>query len=424
MVPQQFILHVDMDAFYVSVELLRRPELVGRPVVVGASGSRGVVAAASYEARQFGVHSAMSASRARTLCPEAVFLPADIQHYIEVGEQIVEVLTQYTPLVEPISVDESFLDVTGSEKLFGSAENIAWSIRKNIADSFGLSCSVGVAPNKFLAKLASEHAKPRASAQGIDPGHQVFVVEQGRELEFLHPLPVSSLWGVGPATWSKLDRLGVRTVGQLAEFDESLLRHSLGDSLGSHLFALSHAIDDRRVEPERVAKSIGNEETFSRDLSTFEELRPQVVRLCDLVARRVRQSGVVAGTISLKIKFSSFTTITRSVTLATPIATAQAMFAALWPLLLEIDPSQGVRLVGVHASKLQSDADQSEQQSLFDDVDSELPEHAEKQWSEASLAMDSIVEKFGRSAIRPASSLGEREPGLSPYGPDEAEEMS
>lgn len=416
-----------MDAFFVSVELLRRPELVGQPVVVGGDGNRGVVAAASYEARRYGIHSAMPSSRARSLCPHAVFLPADIGHYVDVGEEIVEILLRYTPLVEPISVDESFLDVTGSEKLFGNAIDIAWAIRREIAKDTGLTCSVGVAPNKFLAKLASEHAKPRATADEISPGHQVFVVEPGHEQEFLDPLPVSALWGVGPVTKSKLERLGVHTVQQLAEFEEELLCHSMGDAHGRHLYALAHAIDDRPVEPQRYAKSIGNEETFTRDISSLDELRPELLRLCDSVARRVRHNNVAARTITLKVKFSSFNTITRSVTLQRPLTTVQAMVEALWPLMCEIDPSSGVRLLGVHASKLIDNEEVYDQPSLFDDADvladsldddrSLTPEQREQQWTQATQAMDGIIEKFGHDAIGPARTLGTKRPGESPYGP-------
>ena len=412
-----------MDAFYVSVELLRRPELLGQPVVVGGDGNRGVVAAASYEARRYGIHSAMPSSRARRLCPHAVFLPADIGHYVEVGEQIVEILLRYTPLVEPISVDESFLDVTGSEKLFGDAVQIAWSIRKDIADECGLTCSVGIAPNKFLAKLASEHAKPKATSDSVQLGHQVFVVEPGTERDFLHPLPVSALWGVGPATKAKLERLGVHTVGQLAEFEEDLLCHSLGEAHGRHLFALAHAVDDRPVVPERYAKSIGNEETFAHDISTLDDLRPQLLRLCESVARRIRHNNVAARTLTVKIKFSSFHTVTRSTTLQRPLTTAPAMMEALWPLLCEIDPSSGVRLLGVHASKLVSEDEVSDQPSLFDEIDqsnvgeAQSPERIEEQWTQATHAVDGIIQKFGGDAIGPARTLGSRRPGESPYGP-------
>ncbi len=429
---QRFILHVDMDAFYVSVELLRHPELVGQPVVVGASGNRGVVAAASYEARQFGVHSAMASSRARNLCPHAVFLSPDHGHYAAVGEQVVQLLTTYTPLVEQLSIDESFLDVTGSQNLLGSPVDIAWKIRQDIADTCKLSCSIGIAPNKFLAKLASEHAKPRATAQRIDPGHQVFEVKHGHELEFLHPLSVSALWGVGPATKEKLARIGINTVGQLAECDEQLLQHALGNAHGSHLFALSHGIDDRPVEPERSAKSIGNEETFSTDLHSVGELRPHLVRLCESVARRVRASGLIALTLTLKVKFSTFHTITRSVTTRDGISTAPAMVEVLSSLLEDIDPSQGVRLLGVHASKLVDASGHGQQQTLFDvsesdsnSTDASSADRAasvEIQWSEASQAVDSIVAKFGRSAIRPASAIGSEDAGENPFGPKAVDE--
>lgn len=415
-----------MDAFFVSVELLRHPELIDQPVVVGASGNRGVVAAASYEARQFGVHSAMASSRARSLCPHAVFLPPDHEHYSAVGQQVVDLLTTYTPLVEQLSIDESFLDVTGSQTLWGSAVDIAWKIRRDVADICNLSCSIGVAPNKFLAKLASEHAKPRASMQRIDPGYQVFVVEHGQELEFLHPLSVSALWGVGPATREKLSRIGINTVGQLAECDEQLLQHALGNAHGSHLYALSHGIDDRPVEPERSAKSIGNEETFAHDIHSTADLRPHLVRLCESVARRVRKSDLGAMTLTLKVKFATFHSITRSVSTRNAITTAPAMIELLGTLLEDVDPTQGVRLLGVHASKLVPAGSRAEQQSLFDtdEYSGTEPESAtdramsvEQQWSEATHAVDSIVAKFGRSAIKPASALGSDDPGENPFGP-------
>ncbi len=397
-----------------SVELLSRPDLVGSPVVVGGTADRGVVSAASYEARRFGVHSAMASSRARKLCPHAVFLPANHALYLEVSGQLQDILLSYTPLVEPISVDEAFLDVTGSRTLFGSAHDIAWSIRDRVRDELRLSCSVGIAPNKFLAKLASEHAKPRASTSGVEPGHQVFEVRPGEEISFLHQLTVDSLWGVGPATLEKLERIGVRTVADLAALGETALQTAVGRSHGSHLFALSHGIDDRDVEPDRTAKSIGHEETFSDDVHDHEELRAHLVRLSDAVARRVRRAGVAAGTVLLKVKFSNFQSITRSTSPGTPLTTGPSFVAALAPLLRDVDPSQGVRLLGVHAQKL---TEPHLEARLFDDGDSSV-EEVERQWSATSSAIDDIVGRFGRDAIRPASALGERAPGESPFGPD------
>lgn len=404
-----------MDAFYVSVELLRHPELRGKPVVVGGGAARGVVAAASYEARRYGVHSAMASSRARALCPHAVFLPPDMAHYLEVSERLHEIFLTFTPLVEQISVDEAFMDVTGAGMLLGPAKEVAWALRAKVMEEESLSCSVGIAPNKFLAKLASEHAKPRASRTGVDPGLQVFAVAPGSELGFLHTLPVSSLWGVGPATQEKLADLGVRTIKELARLDPAVLRRIVGDANGRHLNELANGIDEREVEPERIAKSIGNEETFSRDLVTHDEMHAQMVRLCDGVSRRIRKAGVSAGTVLLKVKFSSFESVTRSVTPAVPLSSGPAMVAALEPLLATIDPGQGVRLLGVHAQKLTVGAEVVPR--LFEDDDDPV-ESLERGWEPANRAVDSIVEKFGDGSIGPASILRRRRPGSTPFGPE------
>ena len=403
-----------MDAFYVSVELLRHPELVGQPVVVGGTAGRGVVSAASYEARRYGVFSAMSSSVARKLCPNAVFLPPDITHYVQVSHGLHEVFESFTPLVEQISVDEAFMDVTGASMLMGNAVEIAWQLRERVKEKTGLSCSVGVAPNKFLAKLASEHAKPKASAEGVAPGYQVFEVIPGTELKFLLPLPVRALWGVGPATLRKLEAIGVRLISDLAELDLSVVCSAVGDAHGRHLYALAHGIDNRAVEPERIAKSIGHEETFAEDITTHEELKVELVRLCDAVARRTREAGVAAGTLMLKLKFSSFESVTRSVSPSMSLTTGPSMVAALEPLLYSFDCTQGVRLLGVHAQKLSTETLRAPR--LFDDgVGS--PEDIEEQWQPASKAVDSIVDKFGAGTIGPASGLDRRKPGENPFGP-------
>lgn len=248
--------------FYVAVELRRNPHLVGKPVVVGGDGSRGVVAAASYEARRFGVFSAMSSSQAKRLCPKAIFLPGDHDHYSDVSAEVFQVFNEFTPLVEGLSLDEAFLDVSGSLRLFGSGSTIAHEVRRRVAEVTQLTCSVGIAPNKFLAKLASVVAKTKASRQGVVAGHGVYEVVPTRELEFLHPIDVDALWGVGPVTLKKLQGLGIKTVGDLAAFDLAVLIAVLGDSQGRHLTMLAKGIDDRDVEPDRDAKSIGHEETF------------------------------------------------------------------------------------------------------------------------------------------------------------------
>ena len=409
------ILHVDMDAFFVSVELLRRPELRGLPVVVGGTGGRGVVSAASYEARRWGVHSAMSSAEARRLCPTAVFIHPDMAHYLDVSGRLHELFLEFTPLVEQISVDEAFLDVTGAGRLLGPARDVAAAVRARILEATGLTCSIGIAPNKFLAKLASEFAKPRAGRDGVEPGSGVHVVPPGEELAFLHPLPVRSLWGVGPVTLRTLEGVGVRTVGDLAALDEGIVVSLLGRGHGAHLWALAHGRDDRSVEPERVAKSIGHEETFPVDVVTAEELKVHMVRMCDAVARRVREAGLSAGTLMLKIRFSTFETITRSVTPGVGLTTGPSMVAALRPLLEALDTATGVRLLGVHAQNLAPFGPVALR--LFPDDAAAPVEETEEQWAPASRAMDAVRARFGRGAIGPASAVDTGPvPGGNPFG--------
>ncbi|PHX94486.1 MAG: DNA polymerase IV [Acidimicrobium sp.] len=412
------ILHVDMDMFYVAVELRRNPQLRGLPVVVGGDGSRGVVAAASYEARRFGVFSAMSSAQAKRLCPQAIFLPGDHDLYSEVSAEVFEVFQTITPLVEGLSLDEAFLDVTGARRLLGEGTKIAEEIRVRVKQATQLTCSVGVAPNKFLAKLASVFAKPRANRDGVEPGHGVYEVQFGRELEFLHPLAVESLWGVGPVTLEKLAALSIKTVGDVAKFDRKILLTVLGDSLGEHLFELSQGIDDRSVEPDRDAKSIGHEETFSTDIKDLAVAHGQLLRLADAVSARCRNAGVGARTISLKIKFADFQVITRAASVEFPVTTTQAMMRLVEPLLREIDISGGVRLLGISARNL---VEPEMQLSLFDDVtDKSTANELDAAWSSTTSAIDDIRDKFGDAAIKPASALShKRKPGSSKWGPSD-----
>lgn len=407
-----------MNAFYVSVELRRRPELRGLPVVVGGTGGRGVVSAASYEARRYGVHSALSSAVARRLCPDAVFIHPDMDHYLEVSHQLRQIFETFTPLVEQISVDEAFMDVTGARSLIGDAREVADRLRTRILEDTELPCTVGIAANKFIAKMASEHAKPRANENGIEPGYGVFEVRPGDEIGFLHPLPVNRLWGVGPKTRERLTAIGIHTIGDLAAIDEDSLCRAVGDAHGRHLHALSHGVDDRAVEPERHAKSIGHEETFSDDIDSVDALRPHLVRLCDAVARRIRDAEVAAGTVMLKVKFSTFDTVTRSTTPEIPLTTGPSMVAALEPLLRTLDVSIGVRLLGVHAQKLTGEAPGA--LTLFDINPEGSLSDIEEQWIPASRAVDSIVQKFGEGVIGPASSLDGHRPGANRFGvPDE-----
>ncbi|MGD9702088.1 MAG: DNA polymerase IV [Acidimicrobiia bacterium] len=425
------ILHVDMDAFYVSVELRRRPELHGQPVVVGGTGPRGVVAAASYEARRFGVFSAMPSAVARRRCPHAVFLPGDHELYARVSTEVHEVFQSFTPLVEGLALDEAFLDLTGGRRLFGSGAEAGQAIRAMITERLDLSCSVGVATNKFLAKLASKAAKPVASPAGIRPGPGVVEVEPGGELAFLHPLPVRALWGVGPATFERLQRLGVETVGDLALLGEAAVVGTLGTASGRHLFRLANGLDDRPVEPDRGMKSIGHEETYPYDLHDPAELHAQIVRLADAVASRLRQQGVGARTITLKVRFAGFQTVTRSHTTSAPLTTGPAIAAAVLPLLEAIDPTPGVRLLGVSGSNLGEAVEQLSLDAMFDDDAATAGSPAaavalEHTWHEASAAVDDIRARFGAAAIGPAAAMkqGSLRPvrtGAQAWGPDSHE---
>jgi DNA polymerase-4 len=407
------ILHVDMDAFFVAVEVRRDPSLRGKPVVVGGTGDRGVVAAASYEARAYGIHSAMPSTRARRLCPHALFLPGRHDRYSEVSGRVMAILRSYTPLVEPLSLDEAFLDVTGARRLWGSGPEVATQIRGRILDEEELTCSVGVAPTKFLAKLASEAAKPVASLDGVRPGQGVVVIPFGGELDFLHPLPVRALWGVGPKTHERLDRLGIATVGDLAALPLDTLVSAVGDASGRHLHQLANGIDERAVVPDQGVKSIGHEETFARDLHDHDELGRELVRLADGVGRRLRSADLAGRTVVLKVRFGDFTTITRSVTLPDPVDSGRAIAQAADELLHTLDVSMGVRLLGVSTSGLVAGGNQ--QLTLDEPAD----------WSEADRAMDRIRERFGDDAIAPAGVLGQqgirtKRRGDQQWGPDDA----
>lgn len=404
MAAERTILHVDMDAFYASAELLRRPELRGSPVVVGGAGRRGVVAAASYEARFYGVKSAMPSAQARRLCPTAVFLDGDHDYYRELSVQIMDIMARFTPLVEPLSLDEAFLDVTSARRLFGSGSAIATKLRATIFDEVGLWCSAGVAASKFVAKLASERAKPTASRGGPIPGTGVFVVAPGRELEFLHPLPARALWGVGPATMAKLERLGITTVGDIAVMPIDRVIGVVGKASGTHLYNLAHARDTRPVEPEQQAKSISQEQTFQFDLHNRIDLDRHLVRMSDTVAARLRKAGVKARTVSIKVRFGDFSTITRSLTPPSPTDSGIGIAHLAQELLAKVDVSGGIRLLGVGTTGLE---EEQHQQLSLDDV---LEGDDRADWKLADEAIDEIRRKFGTDSIGPAvlAKTGER----------------
>lgn len=392
------ILHVDMDAFFAAVEVLVDPSLKGKPVIVGGAGDRGVVASCTYEARAYGIHSAMPSTRARRLCPHAVFVHGHYDLYSDYSKKIHAVFESFTPLVEGISLDEAFLDVSGARRLFGSAEQIAAAIRTRIKDEVELDCSVGVGPSKLIAKLASKAAKPKASVKGAIPGPGVTVVRPGEELAFLHPLPVSALWGVGPATEQRLKRFGVATVGDLAAIPVETLVGALGNALGRHLHELSNGRDARPVEPVRGVKSVGHEETYATDLVEPEELRREALRMADAVSSRLRAAGLAGRTVNVKIRFHSFETITRSHSLPGPVDTGHEIARVASMLLEQVDPTPGVRLLGVSMSNLDKGA---ARQLTLDDADAPA-------WSDASKAIDEVRSRFGDAAVGPAALMGEK----------------
>ena len=382
------ILHVDMDAFYASVECIKDPSLKGKPLIVGGQGGRGVVTSASYEAREYGIHSAMPMVRARRLCPHAVYVGNDFEAYLHYSRQIRDIFYSFTPLVEPLSLDEAFLDISGSVRLFGDPVTIAQTVKRRIAD-LGLPCTVGVAPNKFLAKLASTRGKPDG----------LLVVPPDRIEEFLHPLPIDALWGVGPQTAEALRRLGLKTVGQVAQMPKRTLERAVGESLGAHLHYLSNGIDDRVVTPNEGAKSIGSEETFLHDLDASDAVLRELLRLSDRTAERLRSSGLCGRTVAIKVRYSNFQTLTRAKTLSAEIDTAPEIYEVARGLFSKLDRAgQRIRLLGVTVSGLQPGPPRRQMLLLGSERD-------QTKQGEVSKAVDSIRGRFGREAVTPATLL-------------------
>ncbi|HEY2508064.1 MAG TPA: DNA polymerase IV [Streptosporangiaceae bacterium] len=380
------ILHVDMDAFYASVEIRDRPELTGRPVIVGGLGGRSVVLSATYEARAFGVRSAMPMSRARRLCPQATVIPPRHGAYGAVSKEIMAIFRSVTPLVQPLSLDEAFLDVSGAIRLLGSPAVIGAQIRRQVAEQQQITCSVGVAPTKFLAKLASVRCKPDG----------LLIVPADSVLAFLHPLPISALWGVGQRTGATLARLGLRTVGDLAGTPVTALERELGKAAAAHLHALASGRDDRAVESSVREKSVGAEETFDVDVTDPEVIRRELLRLSRRTSRSLRSSGHAARTIVVKLRKADFTTITRSRTLPEPTSETQRIYAAA-RTLYEASGLSGqarLRLVGVRASGLVPAAASATQLALGERGGS---------WRDAESALDKISGRFGAEAVRPAT---------------------
>ncbi|MBI4317019.1 MAG: DNA polymerase IV [Chloroflexi bacterium] len=390
------IIHIDLDAFFCSVEELLDPAIRGKPIIVGADPKgRGVVAAASYAARRYGVHSAMPIGHAARLCPNAVFLRPRHDLYAEYSHRLMAVLREYTDLVEPISIDEAFLDVTGCQRLFGRAEDIGRAIQRRVQEEIGLPCSVGIATNKLVAKIASDSGKPNGFV----------VVPPRREAEFLASLPVSRLWGVGPKTAERLRANGVQTIGDLAALPADTLRARFG-RLGEYLHQRALGQDTRPVEPERERKSISNEHTFFQDSGDPDVITGRLLQSSERVAAELRRKGWQARTIALKIRFADFKTITRRRTLGQPTSSGETIWATAKSLLRDaLKPGAKLRLVGVGASNLIAAVDV--QPSFFDGEAERI--------QELDRTLDHLRDRFGKNSIlrgrvagKPAAPGGEK----------------
>jgi DNA polymerase IV len=383
------IMHVDMDAFFVSVELRTRPELMGKPVIVGFPADRSVVLSASYEARAFGVKSAMPMAVAARMCPQAVIIEPRHKLYYEVSAQLMGIFESITELVEPLSVDEAFLDVTGAIRRLGAPNGIGEMIRRRVASELGITASVGIAESKFVAKIASTRCKPDG----------LLMIAPDQTVPYLHSLPVGALWGVGAKTADVLARMGIRTVADVAATPVSSLKKMLG-ATGEHVHQLSWGIDHRPVTPVRLEKSIGAEETFAVDTADDALLHRELLRLSHRTAARLRSSGMVARTIALKLRFADFSTITRSRTVQTPVDSAQLIYAVALQLLESVgDRAMTVRLVGVRAEQLEDAARTSLQLSI---------DRRDDNWRAAEQALDEVARKFGSKSVLPARLM---EPG-------------
>lgn len=374
-----------MDAFYAAVAVRDDPTLRGKPVVVGA-GTRGVVLSATYEARALGIRAAMPVSRARRMAPQAIFVPPTHERYSDVSDSVMEIFRSFTPLVEAISLDEAFLDVSGALRLLGTPLEIAQSVRHRISDELGITCSIGIASTKFVAKLASNACKPDG----------LLHVPTAETIAFLHPLPVGALWGVGAKTEEVLHRLGLRTIGDIAHTPASTLIRALGQAHGEHLHELSWGRDARRVIPHEPEKSIGAEETFGVDIDNHELIAAELLRLSEKVGGRLRGAGVRGRTISIKVKFADFSAVTRSKTINDPTDVTREIYEIAKSLYegLHLDRAR-IRLVGVRVEGLFTEAP----------MQLRLDERAHG-WREAEVAADQAAEKFGHRVVRPARLVG------------------
>ncbi len=383
------ILHLDLDAFYASVEQLADPSLRGRPVIVGGPSRRGVVCAASYEARRFGVRSAMPTARARRLCPDGVFLPPRFDRYAGLSEGIFELYRRYTPLVEPLSLDEAFLDVTASRALHGGGADIARAIKAEVRASCGLAVSAGIAEVKLAAKIATDLGKPDGLVE----------VPAGGVAAFLAPLPVSRLWGVGHVTEAALRRIGIGTIGDLARTPEMALAGAIGASHARALRALAQGDDPREVVPDEAAKSIGAEDTFGEDLRDRGALEGELLAQAARVARRLRAAGLAGHVVTLKVKYADFTAVTRRVTLERATDDGRAIVEAARRLLDRVDLARPVRLTGISVSGLAGDGERG-QLDLFGAPPADAQEGERRRALNAAL--DRLADRFGDGAVRPA----------------------
>ena len=375
------IVHCDMDAFYASVAELDDPSLRGKPVVVGA-GIRGVVLSANYSARKFGIRAAMPVGRAKRMAPSAIFVSPDHHRYAEISAKVMQIFESFTPYVEPLSLDEAFMDVTGAQRLLGTPREIGQAIRKRVHEECGITCSVGIASNKFVAKLASGHCKPNGLLE----------IPDDRVISFLHPLPVSDLWGVGPKTAEHLERLGLRQISDIANTPLETLKRALGEATGEHLYDLSWGRDARDVIPDDPEQSIGANETFSYDIEDPELILREYLKLTERASTRLRSRELYAKTISITVRFADFKTITRSKTLPLPISSTQEIYAVVKDLYLALKLDRArLRLVGVSLSNLR---DEAPQQLMLG--------QREKGWREAESAVDKASARFGERTVRPA----------------------
>jgi DNA polymerase-4 len=392
------VLHADMDAFFASVELRRRPDLAGLPMAVGGRSGRSVVLAATYPARKYGVHSAMPMGRARRLCPNLVVVEPDHAAYREASRAVMEIFRSITPVVEPLSLDEAFLDVSGARRLLGSPAQVATLLRSRVAAEQRLPCSVGVASTKFIAKLASSQAKPDG----------MLLVPKRAVLDFLHPLPIGAMWGVGERTEEVLARLGMRTIADIAATSESTLVNALGPAAGAHLKALASGHDARQVVPDEPDRSIGAEETFDRDVDDDTVIRRELLRLSERCAARLRKSGQVARTVSIKARYADFTTVTRSRTIGQPTDVAKVIYTTAVALLEALRRTGPLRLVGVRAEGLSRVTEAPHQLTLAGD---------DEEWRAAEEVIDRAAARFGSGALRPAA-LVEPATKAIPDGPN------